>query len=426
MTRRVLIAILAVTVLAVVVFALPLAVGAHRFYRDEATTRLERSAHAAAATLAAQLARSGPGAVELPDDAGADLSAYQPGGGLLDGEGPPTADPTVSAALGGAIADRASGGSLVVAVPVFDDARIVGAVRAAAPVARVDGRARRTWLAMGGLGIAVLGLASGVGFLAARRLTRPVSALAAAARRLGDGDFTATAPTSGVPEVDAVAQALATTAARLGTTLDRERAFSADASHQLRTPLAALRVRLETAQIDPVSDHGATIGLAVTEIDRLERTIDELLALARDQPGDRVLDPGGLLDEVQQRWHGVLAADGRPLRIARPDHMVATVASMAAVRHALDVLVDNAHRHGAGVVHVGARDAGGALAFDVMDEGSGPPQGDEDLFRRRSTTAHGSGIGLALARSLVEAQGGRLVLSRNGATATFTILLPEG
>lgn len=426
MTRRVLGAILAVTALAVSVFAAPLAVGARRLYRDEATTRLERSAQAAAATLAAQLARGSTAAVELPDDAGADLSAYGPGGVLLDGEGPSAADPTVTAALCGAIVDRVAGGSLEVAVPVFDEGSVVGAIRATTPTDRVDDRVRRAWLTMAGLGLAVLGLASGVAFVAARRLTRPVSALAGAARRLGDGDFTVAPPPSGVPELDAVGEALAATSARLGTTLDRERAFSADASHQLRTPLAALRIRLEAAQLDPAADHAATLDLALAEIDRLERTIDELMALARDQPGGPVLDPEGLLDEVERRWHAVLAVEGRPLRIGRPGHAVATRASMAAVRHALDVLVDNANRHGKGSVYVAARDAGGALAFDVTDEGPGPSQAEDDLFRRRSTTADGSGIGLALARSLVEAQGGRLVLARDGTVATFTILLPEG
>ena len=88
------------------------------------------------------------------------------------------------------------------------------------------------------------------------------------------------------------------------------------------------------------------------------------------------------------------------------------------------MLVDNAAQHGAGVVTVRARPLPGALAVEVADEGSGPPGDSEALFLRRSRAARGSGIGLALARSLIEADGGRLVLSRPGPGPCFTVALP--
>ena len=89
------------------------------------------------------------------------------------------------------------------------------------------------------------------------------------------------------------------------------------------------------------------------------------------------------------------------------------------------MLVDNAAEHGAGTVTIHARPTAGALAVDVTDEGPGPPGPEEDFFRRRSETATGRGIGLALARSLTEAEGGRLVLARPGPAPCFTVLLPE-
>jgi signal transduction histidine kinase len=99
-------------------------------------------------------------------------------------------------------------------------------------------------------------------------------------------------------------------------------------------------------------------------------------------------------------------------------------ASPGAVRQILAVLADNATVHGRGTVTVRARDAGGALALDVEDEGSGPPA-DADLFRPAAAHRPGHGLGLPLARALAEAEGGRLVLSRPGALPRFTLVLPE-
>jgi signal transduction histidine kinase len=424
-SRRVLAAILTVTTLAIVVFAVPLALGARRLYRDEARTRLERSAQAAAARLASQLARTGGASVELPDEAGLQLAAYDSSGRLLDGDGPAKADSTVSGALAGTIGDRTGPGRIVVAVPVHDENQVIGAVRATVPTSAADSRAHNAWLAMAGLGLAVLGLAVVASRVAARRIARPVSELADAARRLGDGDFTVETTPSGIVELDRVGTALTTTARRLGSTLDRERAFSADASHQLRTPLTSLKIRLEATQVNPGADRDDAIAFALTEIERLEGTIGELLALARDATDPAgPLDVDALLGDLEARWHGVLAADGRPLRIDRNDGLPLANVAGGAVRHALDVLVDNAHKHGRGTVQVIARDAETALAIDVTDEGPGPPQSDAQLFERRSPAATGTGIGLAMARSLIEAQGGRLVRSRKAGTASFTVLLP--
>lgn len=419
MSRRILIAILAVTTLAVLVFAAPLAVGARRVYRDDARTRLERTAHAAAASLAAQLARTGSAGVELPDDDGVDLAAYDVRGRLLDGGGPDPGDALVLAALDGRVGDETTSSHLVVAVPVNDEDQVTGAVRATIAVSAADARAGRAWLLMAALAAAVLGIAAAAGAVLARRITRPIDRLAAVARTLGDGDFTVSPPPTGIDELDDVGNALTATAQRLGATLERERAFSADASHQLRTPLTAMKVRLEAATLG--ADPHDAITSALRELERLDTTVTELLALARERhhTGEPT-DVRSVLDEAQQRWHGLLAAEGRRLQVNYEADLAPVDAAPEAFRHALDVLLDNARAHGRGTVVIAARSSGAAIAIDVTDEGPGPPNPDQ-LFQRRSPGAAGTGIGLAMARSLVEAEAGRLVASGG---PRFTILLP--
>ncbi|MCW2611642.1 MAG: integral rane sensor signal transduction histidine kinase, partial [Cryptosporangiaceae bacterium] len=253
------------------------------------------------------------------------------------------------------------------------------------------------------------------------RLARPLVALATAARTLGDGDFTVRAPRSGVPEIDTAAAALDDTAGRLDGLLARERAFSANASHQLRTPLTGLRLILEAASGGGEAELRQAATRAIEAADRLERTIDELLALSRSgSASTRPLDVDGVLTDVRDTWVGQLGASGRALRTVHDPELPEARASGAAVRQILAVLVDNATVHGRGTVAVRARDAGDALAFDVEDEGPGPDP-DADLFARHPA-GNGHGLGLPLARALAEAEGGRLVLSRG---ARFTLVLPE-
>ncbi|MGH3911411.1 MAG: sensor histidine kinase, partial [Pseudonocardiaceae bacterium] len=205
----------------------------------------------------------------------------------------------------------------------------------------------------------------------------------------------------------------------------RERAFSADASHQLRTPLTGLRLRLEAALDRPGQDLRQAITGGIAAADRLEQTVEELLELARDtrKPGGAPLDLLSLLEEIERGWHDRLAVENRILQVAVDPHAPLSPASTAAVRQVLTVLLDNAATHGSGTVTVAVRDAADALAIDVSDEGLGITAPEPELFTRRSRLANGHGIGLALARSLAEAEGGRLRLTRP-APPTFTLLVP--
>ncbi|MFC5995840.1 ATP-binding protein [Pseudonocardia hispaniensis] len=425
MRRRIVRLTVLAAVLAVGLFGIPLAAVVMKNLFDDQRAELERVADVAALTVAFDLAHDRPPAALAGPPRGVLLALYDPHGRLVLGDGPPAASLAVrDAADSGTAATADDAADLAVAVPVRGDSQGTWAVRAAIPRAQVLSRALAIWTVMAGLGVLVLGLVWAVSRRLAARLARPLEDLAAAAGRLGEGDFSVRTAPSGVAEIDAAAGALTRTAQRLGDLLARERAFSSDASHQLRTPLSGLRLSLEAALDAPQEDQRTAIVAGISAADRLEQTVDDLLALARDtDPARGPLDLDGLLAEIRDQWSGPLADAGRTLSLDRdlgaPDSPVST----AALRQALTVLVDNAVRHGAGRVRVAVRDAGGALALDVADEGSGVSAPESELFARRSATATGHGIGLALARSLVEAEGGRLVLTRR-APPVFTLLVP--
>jgi signal transduction histidine kinase len=250
--------------------------------------------------------------------------------------------------------------------------------------------------------------------------------LAETATSLGNGDFTVREERSGVPEVDSVSHALGVTAERLDRMLQRERAFSADASHQLRTPLTSLRVTLESAELDPDADRSAAIGTALEDVDRLDRTIDDLVALAREVPADDAhTDLHALLTALADDWRRRITDRDRPLTAHVPDDVPEVRISDRALRQILDVLVDNAVHHGGGPISLQARAARPGAVVAVTDAGSGIAGDPARIFDRRVSHAGRSGIGLALARSLVEAEGGRLVLSATGPPeTTFSVFLP--
>lgn len=418
MRRRIVTLAIAAAVLAISLFGLPLAAGVAKYNLDDDRNELERMAARTALSVVDGLAGDQPPAVQSPQPQ-TTIGLYSPGGELRSGTGPSTSDKVVRRALGGQVADGNSEGDIVVAVPIVVRGDLLGVIRAATPYSEVTLKTGVIWLAMTGLAaIAVIPT-----WLVARRmagrLAHPLEDLSAAAGALGDGDFTVRTKRSGIPEIDAVGESLDTTAQRLGETLERERSFSANASHQLRTPLAGLRLQLEAALETPGADMRAAIRAGIESADRLERTVTDLLALARRNGSHgSVADMSALLADVRTTWQAQLESEGRELRTntrAAPQPLAAE----AAIRQILNVLVDNAFTHGSGAVTVTARDAGETLAVDVADEGTGIDD-QHDPFTRQ---VDGHGIGLALARSLAEAENGRLILS--SATPTcFTLLLP--
>ena len=404
-----LIAIVGVAASAVVLFAIPLAVALQRLYRDEAIVSLERDATRISAAVPDSIA-SHPKPVPLVAHLSQRLSV---GVYTLDGRRVTGRGPAYSAVAGdagdGHVHQAVEDGLLTVSAPVPSDESIVAVIRVATPYERVTAKAERAWLLMGALAILVVGLAAMVARRQAGRLAAPLERLTRDAQALGSGDFSIRARSVGVREADAASQALEATARRLGDVLDRERAFSAHVSHQLRTPLTGLLLGLEAGLAD--DDPHAVIRTALERGEHLQEIIEDLVRLARGGAGDRgVLDVRALLDEVRSR---------SDVTVHVPDGLPEVRASLAAVRQIIHVLLDNAFEHGRPPVTVSATDIGTGLAIDVSDTGEGFPE-DADVFR---ASADGHGIGLALARSLAEAEGGRLIIRRS-APPTFSLLLP--
>lgn len=272
-------------------------------------------------------------------------------------------------------------------------------------------RAREVTLLVVGLALLAVATAVGLALRQARRLTRPLSELLDRADALGRGEFRSAAVVSGIPEIDGIAQVLDRSAQQLGTMLELQRDFASDAAHQLRTPLTGIGLRLD--ELSRIGDAAgrAEAEDALAQVERLDRVITALLARARGDAADPTLvDLAALLDHEAEPWARALAEQGRELELAvepgmvvraRPDHLAGVVSC----------LLDNALQHGAGTVRLtGSRTNLGAQ-FEVFDEGPGVPVAlAPHVFERRVSGSRGTGIGLALARSLAAAEGGALTL----------------
>jgi signal transduction histidine kinase len=415
-----------VTVIAVVLFGAPLALAAARLYRGREVSRLEREATRAAGTLPAT-GLHGEDPIELPTPpAGVQLALYEPSGQRVIGAGPQTGGVEVASALRGHVTDHHAGRWLAVAVPLHDEEQVVGAARAALRWNAVVDETHTSWLLMAALALSAVALAGALAWWQSSRLVAPVEGMAALAARLGDGDFTVRLQASGVAEVDRTADALNHTARRLGDLVAAERTFAADVSHQLNTPLTSLRLALESALVTPGADPTAAIEDAVGEVERLQATVSTLLAVTRDtQPlHDGRCDAARVCGDAVRRWHGALAAAGRPLRAEIEEGLPEVGCPADVLREILNVLTENACVHGAGTVIIAARRAGTGVVVDVGDEGSGVGSDVAAIFTRRSARAAGHGIGLALARSLAQAHGARLEVTRAGPQPVFSVALP--
>jgi signal transduction histidine kinase len=322
--------------------------------------------------------------------------------------GTPTAAVRYSSTLGHDI--------MVAAVPIVDRG-IVGAIRLTRDAGELRASERRAFVGL--IVIDAAALLAGVlfAFGLAGSLMRPIQRLAGAARRLGGGDLSARAGSvGGSSEVEDLAATFDEMAERLQRTVQAQREFVANASHQLRTPLTGMKLRLESAAEAPTSEEvRRRVQAAEHETDRLAEIVDRLLVMAGQVEQGKPSNVN-LLDAVRQaadRWHeraqragGTLSVEGRGALIAADPNELAQI---------LDILLENAIRYGPGPIQLTTDADDGQASISVRDRGPGIPPDErgrvvERFYRGRGANAAGSGLGLAIARDLAEHWGGTLAI----------------
>ncbi|MFD2839862.1 ATP-binding protein [Populibacterium corticicola] len=262
----------------------------------------------------------------------------------------------------------------------------------------------------------------------ANRLSAPLVYLAASAEQLGSGQVRPHVEESGVEEIDLVADELARSADRLALRIAAERQFASDASHQLRTPLTALMMRIE--EISMLSDDKPEVQeearISLEQIERLVSTVDDLLARSRRAEGGttEAVNLDEVLQQQEEEWETVFAKAGRKLRVDASESL-AVLATPGSLAQVLATLIENSLKHGDGETVVSAKLHGprGGVVVQVSDEGAGVPEElVPRIFERGVTSGKGTGLGLPLARDLAAADGARLELSRPR-PAQFTLYL---
>jgi signal transduction histidine kinase len=410
--RRILLAIL--LAVAVTACALGIPLGYASFQVVESLTRedLAQRAQQIAATLDDTIAGGQP--VDL-----AEVQLAVPTGGRLVVE--------LAAGLERTLGPELPGDTVTEEVPIVHQGRVRLSVDAAPMHTRQAQVAALVALVV----IGTVGIGTLVAMITARRLARPLRHVADRASRLGAGDFRLDRTRYDVAELDSVAEALDTSATALAQLVQRERELVGDVSHQLRSRLTALQLRLETLVAIGDDEAAAEARAALEQAERLADVLDDMLAATREAraAGAEPVDLGRELATIADEWRPPLRAAGRSLKVKVPQGLLAKV-SPARLREAVGVLLDNALRHGAGTVSLTARGGDGALpntetvVIEVADSGGGVP--DElvaHIFERGVSGSGSTGLGLALARALIDSDGGRLELSTSR-PPTFTLFLP--
>lgn len=435
MTRRLLLSYLSITVLVLLLLEVPLGIVYSRrehdrfaaaaaldagvlasFYEDV----LEHGTPAEAAPADSYARRTGARVVVV-DDAGVSIVD-------TDDEVPRdfSSRPEIRTALDGrrSSGDRRSetldADLFYSSVPVASGGVVHGAVRLTLDSHEVSERVSTVWWALAAAAAVVLSVVAGVGWVLARSVTRPVRELRAAANRYAEGDLRPRpSPRSAPPELVELADSLGSMARRLDELLVEQRAFLADASHQLRTPLTSIRLRLENLQARLPDADADEVAAITRETERLTAIVADLLRLARaDEPASRVaVDLGAITRDRVDTWQAVAEAEGVELVLhAEPGPMwVTTVAGTA--EQVLDNLLDNAVRASTSGDQVD-------VTVDVVEEGvrlvvadQGPGLTDDQkllavqrFWRGDRSEGGGTGLGLAIVEQLAERSGGALRL----------------
>jgi len=278
------------------------------------------------------------------------------------------------------------------------------------------------------IGLLLIVLSIAVAFLLARQLARPFQKLAALAGSMGTRRIDADAPEFRVREAREIAHALRRSDVALGEIVRRQSEFAANVSHQLRTPLTALRLELEDLALWPETSDVIRNELtqSLIQVDRLAKTVTELLEIARGEQlsGFDDVSVVEILRAAVGRWKTTVSGERRVLSIGSSRATIVVRVAPGPLHQVLDVLIENALRHGAGDIVMSSRDAGSHVEIIVKDQGDRPMGQSIFLRQVRGELSTGEGIGLAVAKALAEAVGGHLRLDDTPQTS-FTLMLPK-
>jgi signal transduction histidine kinase len=432
-TRRLLVSYLGLTVLILVILEVPLATLAQRFERDLATTQVNREVNGLVAVLSNDLDEGQSShlqavVTDYESRTGGELTVVSPtmrtiAASSNDADDDATADwlSLTRRALQGQTATAFTSDEnrpfAVVAAPITADGHLLAAVVLGTPASFTEHRIHEIWLALAAFAVAALLIASAVGVMLARSLTLPIAHLQSTVDRLGRGDFGSRAvEDAGPPEIRVLARRFNQMADRIDELVTAQTRFVADASHQLRSPLTALRLRIEN--LEAVADEHTIDAISAVgrELQRLSRVVDGLLALSRadqEQPQREEVSVSAVVAERGEAW--VALAVERRVDLLVDDRTAGTVALV--IPGDLDQILDNllanaleASSPNGHIVVLLAASGVGRAAIHVIDDGPGlDAEGRKRAFDRfwqgpGHTSGH-SGLGLAIVRQLAKRNG---------------------
>jgi signal transduction histidine kinase len=450
MTRRVAAALLALTLAILVAAVVPLALGAIAHERD---SFVEDTARSAASIAGIAEARLGDHVTDDPALSAALVTAARQGdellllnsrGSVIVSQGLPL-DPAwrqlvAQSTLQNDPTTQLTSSRVIAVQTVWDDGKLSGTAIGTVVLERPTGPLNRNianlWLYLVGLSGAAMVGAVLIAIFFARWVSRPLARLDTAARKIADGNLAVRAkPGNGPPELRRMAATFNMMAGRLEALVHGHRAMLADASHQLRTPLTALRLRLDLLAADSAPAAAAELAGAQEEIARLSRLVDGLLATARAEAVTEQLEQIDVMDTVSERvaaWQPVADGNGIKLLAEAPSAPAPLVALGAGhLEQILDNLLDNAIEaigDGCGTVRVSVARSDAGTILTVADDGPGmTPQERSRAFLRYTTgSQNGTGLGLAIVHRLVTANGGTIRLADTpGGGLTVELELPS-
>jgi signal transduction histidine kinase len=435
-TRRVAAALVVLTLALLVAAVVPLALGAIAHERD---SFIQDTARTAASIAGIAEARLGDGVADDPALSAALVTAARQGdellllnarGTVVVRQGVPQ-DPgwqqlVDQSTLQNDPTTELTKDRVIAVQTVWDDGKLggtaIGAVVLERPTGPLNQNIANLWLYLVGLSGAAMAAAVLIAIYFARWVSRPLARLDTAARKIADGDLSVRAKTGyGPPELRRMAATFNMMAGRLEALVHGHRAMLADASHQLRTPLTALRLRLDLLAADSAPAAAAELAGAQEEIARLSRLVDGLLATARAEAVTEQLEQIDVVEAVSERveaWKPVADGNGVKLIAEAPSPAQGTLIALGAghLEQVLDNLIDNAIEAiggEGGVVRVSVARSEAGLILTVADDGPGmtPHERSRAFLRYTTGSQNGTGLGLAIVHRLVTANGGTIKLA---------------